>query len=236
MEKLIKVAVNDFRLVFRDNSLKFFLVLPLLNLLVIRYGLPYVAGIFEVLNQYIPLIVMMITMQGSLAFGFIYSMVLIDEKDTNVNKVYGVLPISKFWFVIFRLVAPFLLSTFSTFLLLLADPFYGLPLFSSLLYSALAGLVAPVMILFVAIMSKNKIEGMTWQKLFNLPVSLPILAFIIPASYSFIFAILPTYWAFLSLDNLIRGESILVFISIGFAQILLLIGFLCFKFTKIHFS
>ena len=49
------------------------------------------------------------TMQGSLIFGFIYSMVLIDEKDTNVAKVYGILPVSKFWFVIFRLIAPFLI-------------------------------------------------------------------------------------------------------------------------------
>ena len=40
MEKLIKVAINDFKLVFRDNSLKFFFIFPILNLFVVRYGLP----------------------------------------------------------------------------------------------------------------------------------------------------------------------------------------------------
>jgi len=161
MKKLIQVAVNDFRLVFRDNSLKIFLALPILNLLVIRYGLPYVAEVFEVLRDYIHIILMFATMQGSIAFGFIYSMVLVDEKDTNVAKVYGILPVSKFWFVVFRLIPPFLLAAIATVLLLLFEPFYNLPVISNLVYSALAGLVAPLMILFIAIVAKNKIEAMT---------------------------------------------------------------------------
>ena len=101
MKKLLKVAVNDFRLVFRDNSLKIFIALPLLNLVVIRYAVPYIAGVYEVVQDYIHVILMLATMQGSIAFGFIYSMVLVDEKDTNVAKVYGILPVSKFWFVVF---------------------------------------------------------------------------------------------------------------------------------------
>jgi fluoroquinolone transport system permease protein len=62
---------------------------------------------------------MLASMQGSVAFGFIYSMVLVDEKDTGVAKVYGILPVSQFWFVVFRLIPPFFLATISTFLLLL---------------------------------------------------------------------------------------------------------------------
>jgi fluoroquinolone transport system permease protein len=104
MKKLIKVAVNDFRLVFRDNSLKIFIALPLLNLVVIRYVIPYLAGIYGILHDYINIILMLATTQGAIAFGFIYSMVLVDEKDTNVAKVYGVLPVSKFWFTAFRLI------------------------------------------------------------------------------------------------------------------------------------
>jgi len=124
MEKLINVAVNDFRLVFRDPSLRFFLIFPILNLLVVRYGVPFAVQNFEVLNNYVAVILMAMTTQGSLIFGFIYSMVLIDEKDTHVAKVYGVLPVSKFWFVNFRLVAPFLLSTLATFLVLVVEPFF----------------------------------------------------------------------------------------------------------------
>ena len=235
MKKLLKVAVNDFRLVFRDNSLKIFIALPLLNLVVIRYGIPYIAGVYEVLQDYINVILMLATMQGAIAFGFVYSMVLVDEKDTSVSKVYGILPISKFWFTVFRLTPPFILATLATFLLLLVEPFYNLPVILSLVYSALAGFVAPLMILFVAATAKNKIEAMTWQKLFNMPLFLPVLAFYVPASFSIIFAISPTFWAYQGFNSLINGGNFGVYMLIGFAHSILLIVFLIKRFTVIHF-
>ena len=235
MKKLIKAAINDFKLVFRDNSLKFFFIFPILNVFVVRYGFPYVAENFEILKDYISILLMAATMQNSLIFGFIYSMVLIDEKDTSVAKVYGILPISKFWFVIFRLITPFLFSTLATFLMLVAEPFYNLSIIVNLIYSTLAGLVAPLMILFVANTAKNKIEGMTWQKLFNIPISLPLLAFFVPASFSFLFAIFPTFWAYRGFHNTINGEDFILQFLIGFAFSLFLIGWLARKFSKNHF-
>lgn len=235
MEKLIKVAINDFKLVFRDNSLKFFFIFPILNLFVVRYGLPFVTESFEVLKDYIDVLLMATTMQGSLIFGFIYSMVLIDEKDTNVAKVYGILPVSKFWFVLFRLIPSFLFSTLSTFLILIVEPFYGVSIFSNLIYSALSGLFAPMMVLFVAIMAKNKIEAMTWQKLFNLPTSLPLLAFFVPPSYFFIFGFLPTHWAYQGFENLIIGNVFIIYFLIGYIYSLLIIGLMARNFSKVHF-
>lgn len=236
MKKLIKVAVNDFRLVFRDNSLKIFIALPLLILVVIRYAVPYVVGVYPVVQDYIAIILMLATMQGSIAFGFIYSMVLVDEKDTSVAKVYGILPVSKFWFVVFRLIPPYLLATLATFLLLLVEPFYGLPMVSNLAYSTLAGLVAPIMTLFVATTATNKIEAMTWQKLFNMPLFLPILAFFVPAPFSALFAIFPTYWAYLGFSLLIDGGAFWVYLLIGFAYSALLLVLMIGRFTGSHFK
>ncbi len=236
MEKLIKVANNDFRLVFRDNSLKIFIVLPLLILVVTRYAVPYVAGVYPVVQDYIAVILMLATMQGSVAFGFIYSMVLVDEKDTNVTKVYGILPVSKFWFVVFRLIPPFFLATLATFLLLLVEPFYGLPVVSNLVYSALAAMIAPLMILFVATTAKNKIEAMTWQKLFNIPLFLPVLAFFVPVSFSLIFAIFPTFWAYQGFNFLINGGNFWFYMLIGFAHSILLLMLMIKRFTRSHFK
>lgn len=236
MKKLLKVTLNDFRLVFRDNSLKIFIALPLLNLVVIRYAVPYVAGIYEFLHDYINVILMLATMQGSMAFGFVYSMVLVDEKDTQVAKVYGILPVSKFWFVVFRLIPPFLLATMATFLLLLVEPFYGLPVLSNLVYSTLAGLVSPLMILFISIISKNKIEAMTWQKLFNLLIFLPVLAFFVPASFSLYFAVFPTFWAYQGFNFLIEGGNFWFYMLIGFTHSILLIVMTIKIFTRNHYK
>lgn len=236
MEKLIKVAINDFKLVFRDNSLNFFFIFPILNLLVVRYGFPFVVGKFDVLEDYVPILVMFIANQGALIFGFIYSMVLIDENDTNVAKVYGVLPISQFWFVIVRLIAPFLFSTIATVLIFFVEPYFHLSIGINLIYSALCGLIAPVMVLFVATMSKNKLEGMTWQKLFNLPVTLPVLTFFVPTTFSFIFAFLPTFWAYRGFDNLVKGESYEIYLIVGFIFNFLLIASMAKRFSKTHFE
>ncbi|HLM00517.1 MAG TPA: hypothetical protein VK400_05645 [Pyrinomonadaceae bacterium] len=235
MKKLIMVAVNDFKLVFRDNSLKIFIVLPLLIIVVIRYGVPYVAGVYQELNDYLNVILMFATMQGAIAFGFIYSMIFVDEKDTGVAKIYGVLPVSKFWFVVFRLIPPFSLATLATFLLLLFEPFYDLPLLPNLIYSFLTGLVAPLMSVFVAIAAKNKIEAMTWQKLFNIPLFLPVLAFYVPVSLSFVFAISPTFWAYQGLNFLFETGDFGIYPLIGFLHSSLLLVFMIKRLTEIHF-
>ncbi len=236
MQKLIKAAINDLRLVFRDNSLKVFLALPLITLPVIRYGIPYVVGQYEILNDYIAIILMLATMQGSVAFGFIYSMVLIDEKDTSVNTVYGVLPVSKFWFTVFRLIPPYLFAANATFLLLLVEPFYSLPIASVFIYSAIAGLASPFMIMFVANFASNKIEAMTWQKLFNTPLYLPILSFFVPASISFIFVIFPTYWVYHSLDLIIKGGGIWLYAIAGLIHNVLVITLMVRRFIRGHFK
>lgn len=235
MEKLIKVAVNDFKLVFRDKSLRLFFVFPILSIFVVLYGFPYIADGFPIIQPYIPVLMMSATMQNSLMFGFIYSMVLIDEKDTNVAKVYGILPVSNFWFVIFRLVGPFLFATIFTIAMLAVEPFYRISILSNVFYSSLAGLSAPLMVLFVATVSKNKIAGMTWQKLFNLPTSLPLLAFFVPPSFSILFAILPTHWAYQGFSRLISGESFEIFLLVGFVYTLLLIALIAKKFSLNHF-
>lgn len=236
MKTLIKVAVNDFRLVFRDNSLKIFLALPVFVFPAIRYGLPYVTESYEFLKDYINVFMMFAIMQGSVAFGFIYSMVLVDEKDTNVAKVYGILPVSNFWFVFFRLIPPFLLATAVTFLLLLFQTFYSLTIVANLLISALAGLQTPIMILFISIVSKNKIEAMTWQKLFSIPLYLPIFSFFVPIAISYIFAIFPTFWIYQSFDSLLRTENFLGYAVSGFIYNILLIAILIKKFTQNHFT
>lgn len=236
MERLIKTSINDFRLVFRDNSLKVFLLLPLFILPVVRYGFPYVTEIYGFLLDYINIFLMFAVMQGAVTFGFIYSMVLVDEKDTNVAKVYGILPISKFWFVIFRLIPAFLMATIAAFLILLAQTFYDLSVISNLIFSALVGLIAPIMILFIAIIAKNKIEAMTWQKLFTIPLYLPIFAFFVPASLSFLFGILPSFWAYQSLDILFKSGNAFVYLIAGFAISFLFLYLLVKKFISKHYQ
>src|SRR3989338_2083089 len=177
MKHLLKLAVTDFKLIFRDPSLRIFLVMPLLIFATVLLALPWVVESFEGAEKYVPIVLMGATMQSSTMFGFIYSMVLINEKDIHVARVYGILPVSKIGFVASRLVFPFALSTGTTFALLAVQPFYTFSLVSMALLAILCGLLAPLLTLLVCIMSKNKMEGMTWFKFINLLISAPLAAF-----------------------------------------------------------
>jgi hypothetical protein len=127
------------------------------------------------------------------------------------------------------------LAVTATFLLLLFEPFYRLPAVSTLAYSVLAGFMAPLMALFVANRASNKIEAMTWQKLFNVPLFLPILAFYLPAPISFLFSMFPTYWAYSALDALINDGSFWPTLIVGLLYASLLFVLMVKRFTNSHF-
>ena len=234
MSQLIFLSVTDFKLIFRDPSLRIFLTMPFLIFALILIALPKLVSSFEGVSAFTPIILMGATMQTSTMFGFIYSVVLIHEKDIEVAKVYGVLPVSQTGYVLSRMLIPFCISALMTFALLLVQPFYSFAILPMILLSILCGLMAPVFALFVTILSKNKMEGMTWFKLVNLLTSIPLVAFFI-SKYDFLFGVIPTHWAFQTLDHMVTGESIWIPLLIGFVYVLLLLYFIVRRFAKVHF-
>ena len=240
MKQLIKVSVADFKLIFRDPSLRIFLFLPALIFVVVNLFLPYLADRYEGVSDYVPYVLIVATIENTQMFGFIYSMVLIEEKETEVAKVYGVLPVSKTWFILFRLLIPFMITAVLTWGLLISQPFYQLSPLLSLLFSILSGLIVPVYSLGISILSSNKMSGMVWIKVFNILVVLPVIAFFVPDGFSHLFGAFPTHWAFQGLHNIIEGEAFFaktfINIVVAFAYFLVLMIFTARKFSKVHFA
>ena len=235
MRQFLTTAVNDFRLIFRDASLRVFLVMPLLILLVVCFLCPYLKETYPEISDYVVYIVIMSCTQASTMYGFIYSVVFLDERDTEVAKMYGILPISKNGFLLTRLLAPYLLSTITTFIILILQPLYSLNPFGTFLFAALFGLLAPVLALSVAGLANNKIEGMTWFKGLNLVVSLPLAAFFVP-DYKYAFSFIPTFWAYTGMYELIIEGSYMLFLIVGFTFTSITLGALMRFFIKRHFT
>jgi len=103
-----------------------------------------------------------------------------------------------------------------------------------ILLSALCGLIAPLLTIVVTILSKNKMEGMTWFKLVNLLVIIPLAAFFIP-EYALLFGVIPTHWAFQMLGEMVDGVSwgVGYCIGSGFTLGLLVLGIK--RFANSHF-
>jgi fluoroquinolone transport system permease protein len=221
---------------FRDPSLRIFLFLPLLIFLAINYFIPFLIEKFPVVNDYVVYIIIVATIENVQMFGFIYSMVLIDEKETEVAKIYGVLPVSKTWFIVFRMIIPMLLTSVLTWLILMIQPFYNLDPIPVLAFSILAGLIVPAYVIGIVNMCKNRMEGMVWIKVFNVLVLIPVAAFFIPGPLQNMFGIFPTHWAFQGMYNIINSTPYQWQLLIGFFYFIILMYALAKKFSVKHFA
>lgn len=235
MKQLIILSISDFKLMFRDPSLRIFLFFPILIYLVINHFMPFLISKFEVVKDYVAYVLVVASIENIQMFGFIYSMVLIDEKESEVAKIYGVLPVSKFWFIIFRLMIPMLMTSLLTWFILMLQPFYDLSPFSLFICSILAGFIVPVYVIGITNFSKNRMEGMVWIKVFNVIVILPIAAFFIQGPFQHLFGIFPTYWAFQGLYNIIYDNPFLWQVGIGFLYFGVLLYITAQKFSSKHF-
>lgn len=234
-KKLFQASLSDVKLIFRNPALRIFLGVPILVLLLVFLLVPYLIEKYPIVDEYTVYILMAALMQCSTMFGFIYCMVFIDEKDTGVAKVYGILPLNKIAFMLVRLAFPVLYSSLFNILLLSLQSFISISLFENILVSILSALIAPILGLLVAILSKNKIQGLTWFKIINLFVNLPLLAFFFPGT-KVILGFLPTFWPFQLLYQSSLDLDVLFSAVLGFAFCMAIILILTKRFTQKHYQ
>lgn len=78
MKKILKLALVDFKLIFRDPSLRTFLFFPIVLLGLIILALPALVMKYDFLTPYLPVFLVVAVIENTQMFCFISSMVLID--------------------------------------------------------------------------------------------------------------------------------------------------------------
>jgi hypothetical protein len=208
MIRLIIQLKNDTRLIFRDPILYVMLFVPWLIIGILRFGLPPLTGYFPGLVPYMKVILGTFCIVISMFPAFIYSFVLLDEKDQDVLTVIRILPVSSIAFIVIRLILITFISYVYVVLTILITGLLDWSPFKTVLVSLPISLVAPVMTLFMAGMARNKIEGTTWMKGLNFIMFLPVLSYFIEGNYEYALGILPVYWIFKMFDP---GFSVIPF-------------------------
>ncbi|GAA5033255.1 hypothetical protein GCM10011506_25240 [Marivirga lumbricoides] len=236
MQKLLKLALMDFKLIFRDPSLKSFLALPLLLFAIVIFGFPYLVTEFEGVKPYLDVMMVVVLVENTQMFCFINSMVLLDEKETEVSKVYGIVPLSIFEFITSRFLFPYLFTLLLNVAMLEVQTFYEVPLMQNLLLSAIAALIVPVYALGINSFVKNRMQGMVYAKAFNILVLIPFAAFFVPEQFKWAFGLFPTHWLFQGMDQLLAGNSPFLNLGIATAYLLILLIVLSKTFKRSHFS
>ena len=235
MNKILKLAFTDFKIIFRDATLKAFLFLPLLLFALIIWGVPALVDKYAFLTPYLPLILGFTAVENTQAFCFISSMVLIDEKETNVAKVYGVIPLSKVEYLISRFLIPYVFTFVLNVALLMVQPFFHIGLGVNVLIAMLTALVVPVYVLGINSIVKNRMEGMVYFKAFNMMVLLPLAASFVPENFKHLFGILPTHWVFQCVENAAHGFPIGIPLAMGFFCLSSLLIVVSRLFMRKHF-
>lgn len=232
MKKIITLIKSDLRQIFRDKTLTVFLFAPIFLILLVRYFVPYLTDLFPIIENYHSLIMMFAGIQTAIMFGFVISFIILDEKDENVLQVIRVLPISPFYFILYRLLFATSFSAMGAFLLISFSGIAYPGFTNSCLLSFQYGLTAPFITLITATYANNKVEGMAYFKGVDLILLLPILSFFMLGNLKYIFSFIPAFWTYrLYHASVNDGNTALVFI-IGTAIYFSVIGFLFFQFKK----
>jgi len=234
MVHLSKLFVNDLRNIVRDRLLLYtaFLI-PLIIIIFTRLVIPWLSENIIPLQQYYPLLFMLMVITIPMMFGFVTGFLIMDERDENLLTVLRVMPISRSAYLIYRMA---FMSMLSFIYILLFPAFTGLidiSLFDYLPEGVLLALFTPVMGLIANIVANNKVQAFAVFKMLGGVFFLPLFAFFINNDLKYIFGIIPNFWTFMALDKLLNtGTQDVVFLGFGFLLHIALLALLFYLFNK----
>lgn len=223
--------MNDLRLIFRDPVLYVMFFVPFIFIALLRFGLPPLIEVLPMLASYKMVILASICLVTAMFPAFIFSFILLDEKDLEVLAVIRVLPISSSMFILYRLVFISLFSLLFNLLILILSNQTEWPIVKMFLVSIPVALVSPVSCLTITTFANNKIVGATWMKGLNFLFMIPVLTYIFEGSWEYILGILPYYWIFKIYDPGFQMLPFTVNYAVGlfYLFILIIISTMLFK-------
>lgn len=195
----------DLKGVFRDNVMMANISLSFVGMIVIT-----VVGYYQSDNSaavaWFPFLIIMALISNPPAYGFLFGLLMVDERDTDVRKALAISPVSPVYFLLLRTV----LSTSIMIVWPLITVFVmnstwqALPVTYLEVFVVGLGLafMAPVVALCIASYAKNKVEALALFKGLNFLLLLALALEFIPedAFYRLFFLISPTSWSFMAFD------------------------------------
>jgi hypothetical protein len=229
-----KLLVNDVRNIVRDRLLVYttFLI-PLIIIIITRLVIPWLSENIIPLEQYYPLLFMLMVITIPMMFGFTTGFLIMDERDENLLTVLRVMPISRNTYLIYRMAFMSILSLIYILLFPVITGLIDVSIIDYLPVGVLLALFTPVMGLIANIVANNKVQAFAVFKMLGGVFFLPLFAFFINSDLKYILGVIPNFWTFMALDKLLNtGIQDIVFLGIGFALHIVLLTVLFYLFNK----
>ena len=228
--ELIKSQIkNDSKSILRDPFLRYITPVPLILAIVFIAFQNRMIEIFSSYNinyyQYQDLLISFLILTiGPSMFGMMYGFIFLDYKDEKIFEALELTPIGNGRLLMLKLIIPYGLSvSITAFSLLLVDK--TIPLLLLILIVLLSGLNAPLYALILGVIAKNKIQGMSVQKVSGILMIIPIISYFLNGLYVVILGIDPLFWNFQAFWLIGTDYGLVIIYSIiGFGYYLLIIA------------
>lgn len=202
--------IGDFKNIRRDPTLLVLLFVPFILLILLRIVIPLLTSYYPDLSLYYPVVIALFGLLNASFPGFIVSFILLDEKDLHLLQVIKVTPVSLSGFLLVRLIYMSVIGFLTGFMIIRYNGFYHLSPLESIELSILCMLNAPILLLSMATLAKNKVEGLTYMKAANILLLLPVAVLFITTPYENMLALFPAFWVYKFFDVLHHRELVFV--------------------------
>jgi fluoroquinolone transport system permease protein len=189
----------DAQSVRRDTLLRWMVLLPLGQAVLVRLGWPLLEARIQTLFQldlapYHTLIASTFLVLVPQIFGMVIGFLLLDQRDDNTLMALQVTPMSLDGYLAYRVLVPLVLSAV---MLLAVIPLLGLVqvAFVPLLISALtSAALTPLFALFLAAFAANKVQGFALAKGLGIILLPALIAYFVPLPWQLALGLSPVYW------------------------------------------
>lgn len=230
MSPAVAVWRNDLRGIVRDRTIAVLLAVPLIFLVLLRFGWPLVVAQAPPATGYRVLVVAVACLLAGTFPAFMTSFLMLDEKDQGLFAALRVVPVASARLLGYRLIVVAALSFGYPLLLLLGAGGNDRNLPTVLVLALLCALGSPVATLLVVATAGNKIEGLTLFKGFFLVIVFAAVAVAVPGWWSWPAAAIPTYWIYVAFDADGAGEFLAAAgVAVGFHAAVLVLAYRRFR-------
>ncbi len=198
MKTFITFLIGDIKNITRDSMLLGAMLAPIALALFVKLSISYFSEVFNEIfpfsiEHYYTFIMSFVILLSPFMLGIMAGLMILEEMDDNILSYIAVTPVSKSGYLLYRLIVPMLISTILTIFIIV---FTGLVDFtiSILPVVLLAAMITPIIALFLANFSNNKVEGLAIGKATGVILIVPFLTYIFKSNWLFLLSAFPTFW------------------------------------------
>lgn len=196
MKKIALFVLSDLKNIFREQILTLMFFVPAIFYAILKFAVPFLFQYVPETQEYEWLIVAVICTMVAVMPAYIFSFIMLDEKDERITEIFKIIPFQLKKVVIYRL---FFIGIFSfTSVLFLIKFGYSqyISIYSVIAIAFIFSLNTAVGLLAIVSVAKDKIVAVTMCKGLNVIFMIPAVCFLFDIKWLNIFQIEPNFWIF----------------------------------------